>query len=658
MEIVYNVNIKVLTKIHKGGVSMSQDIYLSNYELNEAMNIFFSKLNLENIEKEKINTCDCLGRVTTCAVFAKISSPHYNASAMDGIAANSRSTNGASEKNHIELIENYNYIVVDTGDPIPKEFDAVIMVEDLIKTGNGRVAIYKSAAAWQNIRPIGEDIVAEQLIVPSGHKIRPVDIGAIIAGGVNKLEVYRIPIVGIIATGTEIVEADEERELKVGDIIDFNSPTFAAQVTEWGGKPKRYGIVKDVYDDIKDIISLAICECDIVLINAGSSAGREDFTDSIIRELGEVYVHGIAIKPGKPGILGSINKKPIIGIPGYPVSAYFIMDNVVKKLITSYQGMDYKEAKVVKAILSRKIMSSLKHLEFVRIKLGYVEDKLIATPLSRGAGATLSLVRADGILEIPQNVEGIEAGTEVGIKLMKEENDIKNTIVCIGSHDPMVDIVGDIIHRKDKGIFLSSANVGSMGGIMALKNGETHLAPIHLLDMDSGDYNVSYIKKYIKGKEMAIIKGVGRIQGFLVNKGNPKNIKGFEDLTREDIKYVNRQRGAGTRLLLDYNLSKFGICTSSIYGYEREEFTHLSVAAVIAAGDAHTGLGVYSAATIMGLDFVPVCTETYDFAIPSKYLELEMIQKFIEALKSNEFKFKLKELGGYEYGNIGEVIVI
>lgn len=635
---------------------MGQNIYLSNYELDEAIDMFFSKLNYENIGKEEINSWDALGRVTTSALFAKISSPHYNSSAMDGISLNSKLTHGASEKNHIELIEGKDYIIVDTGDPIPKQHDCVIMVEDLIKTGEGKVSIYKSGAAWQNIRPIGEDIVEQQLIIPSGHKIRPMDIGAIIAGGINKIEVYKRPKVGIIATGTEIVEAGSK--LKLGDIIDFNSHTFAAQVTEWGGIPKRYGIVKDVYEDIKKIIMMAMEECDIVLINAGSSAGREDFTDSIIREVGEVYVHGIAIKPGKPAILGSINHKPIIGIPGYPVSAYFIMENIVKRIVSSYQGTEAIASRTVKAVLSRKIMSSLKHLEFVRIKLGYVEDKLIATPLSRGAGATISLVRADGVFEIPQNVEGIEAGSIVDIKLIKEEDEIKNTVVCIGSHDPIVDIAGDIMHRNNRNFFLCSANVGSMGGIMALKNEETHLAPIHLLDMDTGDYNISYINKYIKDKAMALIKGVGRTQGFLVKKGNPREISGFLDLTSEDIKYINRQRGAGTRLLLDYNLNKLGINTSSVYGYEREENTHLAVAAAIAAGDADTGLGIYSAASIMGLDFIPVATEEYDFCIPVKYLELEMIQKFIETLKSKEFALELDKLGGYEYKNIGEIVVV
>jgi len=633
-----------------------QNVYLSNYELDEAIRTFFKKIGIFIKCTEVVNTWDAAERVTAEPVYSKISSPHYNSSAMDGIAALSAKTFGASDRNQIELEEGKDYIVVDTGDPIPREFDCVIMVEDLIKVSDNRVRIYSSAVPWQNIRPIGEDIVENQLIVPSSHSIRPVDLGAMIAGGVNAVAVYKRPVVGIIPTGTEIVEPGTE--LKVGDIIDFNSRVFSAQVSNWGGIPKRYGIVKDNYEEIKKTVALANSQCDIVLINAGSSAGREDFTSQVISELGEVIIHGVAIKPGKPVIMGIIKGKPIVGIPGYPVSAYFIMELIVKKWVEAYQGINTKDLKKVKATLSRRVMSSLKYLEFVRMKLGYVGNKLIATPLSRGAGATMSLVKADGILEVPQSVEGLEAGTEVDVKLLVGEDDIKNTIVCIGSHDPIIDVASDMIHARNHEYFLSSAHVGSMGGVMALKNGETHIAPIHLLDMDNGEYNISYVKKYLPGRDISLIKCVKRIQGFMVPKGNPNNIKGFSDLADNKLKFVNRQRGSGTRLLLDFNLKKLNISARDIIGYEREEFTHLSVGAAVAAGDADCGLGVYSAAIMMGLDFIPICHEEYDIALPTKYLELSMVKEFLEVLKSSEFKRELDRLGGYDYSDIGNIIRI
>lgn len=633
---------------------MGCNVYLSNMDLNEAIDLFFNQLLPIKGEKEIIKTYEASGRVSYSPVFAKISSPFYNSSAMDGIATVSSKTFEASDRNHIELKEGTDYIVVDTGDPIPKEYDCVIMVEDLINIGEGKTAIYKSAVPWQNIRPIGEDIVETQLIIPSRHAIRPVDIGSIIAGGVNEVEVYKKPVVGIIPTGTEIVEPGGE--LKIGDIIEFNSRVFSAQAEEWGGVPVRYDIVKDNYELIKKAVLRAVEECDIVLINAGSSAGREDFTCKVIEELGEVCVHGVAIKPGKPVILGKIDGKPIVGIPGYPVSAYFVMENICKRLIHSYVGVETEPLKIVEAKLSRRTMSSLKYLEFVRVKLGYVDDRFIATPLSRGAGTTMSLVRADGVLEIPQSVEGMEAGTSINVRLLKEEEEIKNTIVCIGSHDTIIDTASDLLHKISGRYFLSSAHVGSMGGIMALKSGETHISPIHLLDMENGSYNISYLKKYLPDKKMALIKGVNRIQGLMVTKGNPLNIRSFEDLEVGGIRFVNRQRGSGTRLFLDYNLKKYNISPERIKGYEREEFTHIAVAAVVAAGDADCGLGVYSAAELMGLDFIPLGNEEYDFAIPEKFLELDMINEFIKTITSEEFKKNLNELGGYDYRNIGKII--
>lgn len=632
-----------------------QNVYLSNYELEEALKIYLNKLGPMNIETETVNSWDANGRVTAKAIFAVLSSPHYNSSAMDGIACKSEKTFGASDRNHVVLTENEDYIVVDTGDPIPKEFDCVIEVEDLIKVDENHVEIFQSAIPWQNIRPLGEDIVENQLIVPSKHKIRPVDIGALIAGGINEVVVYKKPRVGIIPTGTEIVEPGTE--LKVGDIIDFNSRIFSAQVGDWGGIPTRYNIVKDDYELIKNTILKVNKENDVVLINAGSSAGREDFTSSVISEVGDLVIHGVAIKPGKPVMMGIINNKPIIGIPGFPVSAYFVMEQIVKPLIYSYQGIETEAKKIVDATLTRRCMSSLKYHEFVRVKLGYIGDKYVATPLTRGAGATMSLVNADGVLEISQSLEGIEAGTTVKINLLSSEDKIKNTLVCIGSHDPIIDIAADLMHTRNRRYFLSSSNVGSTGGLMALKTGETHMAPTHLLDMETGEYNVSYLKKYVPNKKIALVKCVNRIQGFMVKKGNPKNITKFEDLVREDIKFVNRQRGSGTRLLLDYNLNKLNIDPKNINGYSREEFTHLAVAAAVEAGDADVGLGVYSAASMMGLDFIPICNEEYDLAIPEEYIDSEIIKEFIETIKSKEFKEKLQEIGGYDYSNIGIIIL-
>ncbi|NLV75804.1 MAG: molybdopterin biosynthesis protein, partial [Tissierellia bacterium] len=336
---------------------------------------------------------------------------------------------------------------------------------------------------------------------------------------------------------------------------------------------------------------------------------------------------------------------------GYPVSSYLVFETFVRPLILKYIGLEEEEDLIVEAISSKKIVSSLKSRELVRVNLGYVDDKLVATPLSSGAGVTMSLVKADGIAIIPQNLEGVEAGDKVNVRLLKPLSQIKRTLVSIGSHDIIMDILGDMMH-------LTSGHVGSMGGILAMKRGECHIAPIHLLDLETGEYNISYVKRYFPGQKMAIIKGVKRHQGFIVEKGNPKGIKDFSDLLREDVIYVNRQRGAGTRILLDYYLNKENIDPTNIKGYDREMTTHMAVATAVKTGSATVGLGIYSAAKASDLDFIDIAYEDYDFLLPYELLEDERVKKFIRTLKSKEFKERVEALGGYGFENIGEIIIV
>lgn len=635
-----------------------RNIYLSNINLEEAKRIF--KEGLEEFflkkETEEIQVINSLGKITCNGVFAVLSSPNYNASAMDGIAVKATSTFGASEANPKKLILNKDFVYVDTGDPIMPPYDAVIMIEEIVEVDKSTIEIIKATSSWQHIRPIGEDIVAHEMIIPSNHKIRPVDIGAMLAGGIVNVEVIKRPKVGIIPTGTEIIEAGQQMEL--GKIIDSNSRMFESLVIECGGEANRYNPVADEYNLLKSKIQKAVTENDITLINAGSSAGSEDYTVKVIEDIGQVLVHGIATKPGKPAILGIVDNKPVIGIPGYPVSAYLVFDMLVKPLINQYLNQQESIQNIVEATLSKRLISSIKHREYVRIKLGKVGTNLIATPLNRGAGVTMSLVRADGILVIPQNSEGIEAGEQVKIQLMKNISDINNTIVSIGSHDLAMDIIGNIIHKKNSIYSLSSSHVGSMGGIMALKRGDTHIAPIHLLHEKSGVYNIDYIKRYLSNMDIVLIKGIKRIQGLIVRKQNPKKIRSISDLVRKEIQFVNRQRGAGTRILVDYILKQKNIDNSQINGYDREMTTHMAVAAAVASGTADVGVGVLSAAKAMDLSFIEIGEEQYDFAISSRYIKEDKINIFLDVLKSEEFKKELETLGGYCTKNSGDIIFI
>ncbi|MEG3028907.1 MAG: molybdopterin biosynthesis protein [Oscillospiraceae bacterium] len=634
---------------------VKRNLYLSNTPVDEAVDKYLRALqSIVKPKTEEIWVADSLERITDKAVYAKYCSPLFNAAAMDGIGVISQKTNGASEANPVALNPAEDFVVVDTGDPIKLPYDTVIMAEDLTEREDGSVSIIEAAPPWQHIRPIGEDIVAGEMLLPSKHKIRPIDIGVLLSGGITKINVLKQPTVAIFPTGTEIIEP--ETEPKEGDIIESNSRMFEAMARCNSAVPFRFPPIADDYGLLKEKIEQAVDKYDMVIINAGSSAGTEDFTVHILRELGEVLVHGVAIKPGKPVILAIVKDKPVIGLPGYPVSAYINFENFVIPVLKLMTGETSKSKTVVDAVISKRLVSSLKHKEYVRVKVGKVGDKLVASPLARGAGAAMSLVRADGFCIIEQNSEGVEAGDRVSVELYRTLDEIDNTVVAIGSHDLILDVIADIMPSSYPGNFLSSTHLGSMGGLMALKRGEAHIAPTHLLDEETGIYNVSYLKKLFPKEPMALIKGVNRVQGIMVAKGNPLNIKGIEDLTR--VSYVNRQRGAGTRVLLDYLLKKAGISGDEIKGYDREAATHMAAAAAISGGSADAAMGISSAAKALKLDFIPIGNEEYDFAVPVKFLQLPHIQKFIEVLKSQEFKVRLEELGGYTLVKNGEIIYI
>jgi putative molybdopterin biosynthesis protein len=621
--------------------------YLQNAELEDGLTSYIEALKTETqpLGTEDVQVNKSYGRIVSEAVYAKISSPHYNACAMDGIALCARSTFGATETTPSVLREGIDFERVDTGDPLPDRFDAVVMIEDVIEAEDGTVRLLSAASPWQNIRQIGEDVCASEMIIPSNTRIEPPMIGAMLAGGVLRINVWRRPLVGLIPTGDEIVPPTSAPGK--GDILEFNSSIFSAMLDKWSADTKVYSITPDKFDAIKDVIIKAAAECDVVIVNAGSSAGREDYSSAVITEIGRVILHGIAIRPGKPAILGIVNQRSVLGIPGYPVSGIIVMEKICKPVI-EYMTHTHRPARQkANAVLSRKIVSSLKYKEFVRMKIGYVDGKFIATPLARGAGVITSFVKADGLLEIPINSEGIEAGTDIEVELLKSAEEIQNTLTVTGSHDPLIDIISDLLRKSDDDLSLSSAHVGSMGGIMAVKRGEAHIAGIHLLDEVSGEYNMSFIKRYLADEKILLIRGIHRSQGLMTGKNNPKNIQGLNNLTQEGISYVNRQKGSGTRILLDYLLKKENVSASSIYGYNREEFTHMSVAAIISSGSVDAGLGIFSAAKAFDLGFLPICDEEYDFIIPARFAEMNAVKKFLNVLGSAAFKAALSRMGGY-----------
>lgn len=631
-----------------------------------------------------------LGRTLAEPVWAKTSSPHYHASAMDGFAVRAAETAGALPSKPVTLQIPDQTCYLDTGDPLPPGFDSVIPIENteaLDEHGNlteairdpASIRIRASVAPWTHVRPLGEDIVATELVLPAGHVLRPADLGAIAAAGHTEIQVARKPRVAILPTGTELVPIGSK--LKPGDILEYNSLVLAAQVKAMGGEPTRFPITKDDFDLICKRVREAALDHDLILLNAGSSAGAEDFSAKVVERLGQLLVHGVAVRPGHPVILGMVNREsgngkssteiqlpnsesrvPVIGVPGYPVSAALTIEIFVEPLIAKWLGRRPNELPTETAQLTRKITSPGGDDDFVRVVVGRVGEKLLAAPLSRGAGVITSLVRADGLVLLPRGMQGAEAGEQVQVRLYRPRAELDKTIFCIGSHDMTLDLIAQFLAGYDRR--LASANVGSQGGLVALRRGEAHLAGSHLLDPDTGEYNISYIRQYLPGVKVKVVTLVGREQGLLVERGNPKNVKSLEDLGRpgdgteaERVRFVNRQRGAGTRVLLDYQLNLLGIVPDSIIGYNQEEYTHLGVAAAVASGRADCGLGIAAAAKALELDFIPLFQERYDLVIPKEYAESDLLAPLFSVLENKEFRAAVSSLPGYDVSVMGKLIV-
>ena len=628
-------------------------------------------LGMENIPLDE----NALGRVTAEPVWARISSPHYHASAMDGFAIRAVSTHGALPSKPVTLRVGPEAEYVDTGDPLPDWANAVIPIENVESLEeDGRltaeirnadaIRIRASVTPWSHVRPLGEDIVATQLVLPAGHVLKAVDLGAIAASGHQEIRVARKPKVAILPTGTELVPIGSA--LKAGDILEYNSLVIAAQIQSMGGESTRYPITRDDLDLICEKVQEAAQTHDLVLLNAGSSAGKEDFSSRVVEKLGTLLVHGVAVRPGHPVILGLLNPKssienqkssliPIIGVPGYPVSAALTIDIFVEPLLAQWLGRKPSELPTEKATLTRKIVSPAGDDDFVRVAVGRVGDRLLAAPLSRGAGVITSLVQADGLALIPRGTQGLEAGEQVTVRLYRRKAEIEKTIFCIGSHDLTLDLMSQFLAAYDRR--LASANVGSQGGLIALRRAEAHLAGSHLLNPETGEYNISYIRQYMPEIPAKVVALVGREQGILIKRGNPKEIKSLQDLARPDIRFVNRQRGAGTRVLLDYHLKLMTINPEQIVGYGQEEYTHLGVAAAVASGRADCGLGIAAAAQALDLDFIPLFQERYDLVIPTHLAGTDLLAPLFGLLSDSRFRKAVSQLPGYDVSVMGTIIL-
>ncbi len=678
-------------------------VYLHDIPLEQAKTRFAEALRDAGIDgllgEEDIPLDEnALGRVLAEPVWAKLSSPHYHASAMDGFAVRASDTDGAAPTLPVSLIYGTQTTYIDTGDPLPLWANAVIPIEEtepLTETGAVdpaarrpyAIRIRAATPPWKHVRSMGEDMVATELVLPAGHTLRPVDLGGCAGSGHHKLRVAKKPSVAILPTGTELKPVGEP--VGPGDIIEYNSIVLAAQVRAWGGEPVRFPITVDDFEQIKARVADAAREHDLVLLLAGSSAGSEDFSARVVAEVGTLLVHGVAVRPGHPVILGMVGDSaiqrfsdsavrrsddsaegfrdtgyglrniPIIGIPGYPVSAALTGEIFVEPLLAQWLGRKAEEPLTMRAQLTRKVTSPGGDEDYMRVVVGKVGARTLAAPISRGAGVISSLVRADGIVIVPRGSQGIAAGEEVEVRLYRSPREIERTILAIGSHDMTLDLLAQFLAGNgslEARRRLASANVGSQGGLLALKRGEAHLAGSHLLDPETGEYNLTYIRRYLPEVPVVVVTLVGREQGLIVQRGNPVGVRGLEDLGGRGVRFVNRQRGAGTRVLLDYQLSKLGMEGGQVEGYDQEEYTHLAVAAAVASGRADCGLGIAAAAQALALDFLPLFQERYDLIIPEAHYNSPLVAPLLGLLEDGAFREAVARLPGYDVTQMGKIV--
>lgn len=628
---------------------MKRNIYLRTIPIEEALSRLKNVLDRKALlGVERIGAERSAGRVTAEPVIARYSSPTFHSAAMDGIAVRAADTFLAREGSPVRLSPGTDFVFVNTGHPLPTAFDAVVMIENVVMDGDV-ATIEAPVAPFSHVRRIGEDIVATEMILPRHRRITPYDVGALLSCGAYELPVYERVRLRVIPTGDEVMDFTSRPEPGPGQVVESNSMLLCALADSWNMDCTRVAPVRDDPDALAAALEAGLdSDAHVVVIVAGSSAGSKDFTRATIERFGEVLVHGVAAMPGKPSLLGVARGKLVVGAPGYPVSSVVCFEHLLYPLACWLSRTEPQTRQTIIATLARSVPSRIGMVDFVRLAVGQVGDAAVALPLSRGAGSISSMTKAQAVTRLPPEAEGLESGARVTAELLVDADELTRTLVCVGSHDNTLDILADMLMRRDPSIRLASSHVGSMGGLIALKNGASMLAGSHLFDPATRDYNFPFLAKYLPHLDVTVINLAIRQQGFIVAPGNPKHIAGVEDLTREGVRYLNRQRGAGTRILFDHHLARAGVSPEDIQGYGREEHTHMAVAVNVKTGAADCGLGVFAAARALGLDFVPLARERYDLVVPTAFLEDKKIEAVLEVVRGEAFRERVLALGGYE----------
>ncbi len=630
-------------------------IYFKKTDFYEAKNILKKVLKnkniLKNLKTEIVKTEDSIGRITASAVYARISVPPFSSSAMDGIAVKAEDIKFVTPKNPKLLKRGVDFEYVNTGFKLPEKFNAVIMIENVNIVSDNEVIVEKSVPFFSNIRAIGEDVREGEMIIPTFTRISPETASLLYSAGVFEVNVLKKPRAIVFPTGSEIVERG--RELEEGMVYETNSIFIKSYLERFGFSVDVKKPIPDIKDKLEEKINVFVKNCDVLFILSGTSSGEKDYSPAIIEKVGKIHFHGINYIPGKPFCFGEVEDIPVFCIPGYPGAALGVIKDLIKD--SSYYFTLYDDSKAkISAISAFKIPLKLSMREFLKVRVGKIKGEFYFYPLKRGSSVLKPYIEMDGILETETYEEGINENEVKKINIIKSIERIEKNIIFIGSNDFLIDELRDLLKIKDFEIDLSIIHTGSLGGIFAIREGKTHIAGIHLLDEKTGEYNKSYVKKYIKGKKVVLFKLARRKQGFIVRKGNPKKIKSIEDLTRDDISFINRQRGSGTRILLDYLLKDKNIPYNKINGYDREVFTHLESGIAVKKGEVDCSIAIYPTAKLLELDFVEIGEEDYHLLMDYEFFLSRKFSVIEEILKSEEFKRRAKRLGGYALEETGK----
>ena len=608
----------------------------------------------------RAGTCpaqDACGRVLCAPVYARYSSPTTHSAAMDGYAVRAQDTFSAHEDAPLTLTPEQDCFAVNTGNSLPQDCDAVIMIENIVPLPDGRIQIEAPAFPWQHVRRIGEDIVATELLFPRNRRLSACDVGALLSGGIWDAPVWEQLRLRIIPTGDEVVDFTLRPDPARGQVVESNSQVLAALARGMGCAVERIPPVPDT----PEALHRALCDsldagAHVVIFCAGSSAGSKDYTRATLEKEGEILVHGINVMPGKPSLAALCRGRLVFGAPGYPVSSLVCFEEIIRPLLHWLARTEATPAPHVQVELTRAVPSRAGMEELVRLAVGRGDGKAVGVPLGRGAGNITTVTRAQAVTRIPAASEGLAQGQLVEAELSVSPAMLDNILVCVGSHDNTLDTLADALMAGQQPFHLISTHVGSMGGITALKNGSCHMAGMHLLEEDSGDFNFAFLEKFLPDADITLINLAIRHQGIIVPKGNPKGIHGVRDLQEKKLRFINRQRGAGTRILFDYHLKLAGMTPQDVNGYAKEESTHMAVAVNVLTGAADCGMGIHAAARALGLDFVPLARERYDLAVPTKFLEDARIRAVRSLLQDPAFLARITALGGYDTDLSGQIM--